>query len=146
VLQAFTGRAVLMALAGLLAPGPPLITDRANPLGVGPAWLTSTSWPSPVVVTGFWALPAAIVTAVLRYRLYDIDRLVSRTVTYGVVAGLLAAVYVAGVFLLSGVLPLEGDLAVAASTLAVGASRRGCDAGPAWRTMACPERARRPAR
>jgi hypothetical protein len=68
-----------------------------------------------------WALPAAITVAILRYRLYEIDRLVSRTVSYAVVIGMLVAVYAGGVFLLRSLLPVEGDLAVAASTLAVAA-------------------------
>jgi hypothetical protein len=72
-------------------------------------------------VAGYWALPAAIVTAVLRYRLYDIDRLISRSITYTVVVGLLTAVYAGGVFVLPGWLRLQGDLTVAASTLAAAA-------------------------
>jgi hypothetical protein len=73
------------------------------------------------VAIGLWGLPAAIVVAITRYRLYEIDRLVSRTVSYAVVVGALAAVYAGGVFLLSSLLPLESDLAVAASTLLVAA-------------------------
>ena len=70
------------------------------------------------------ALAAAVAVAVLRYRLYEIDRLVNRTLVYGLVTALLAGVYAAGVFLLGGLLdPATGDsaLAVAASTLAVAA-------------------------
>jgi hypothetical protein len=48
-----------------------------------------------------WALPASIAIAVLRYRLYDIDRLINRTVVYGVLTALLAGVY-AGLVLLLG--------------------------------------------
>ncbi len=72
-----------------------------------------------VVVGGFWALPLAVVAAVLRYRLYEIDRIVSRTVTYAVVVGVLLAAYSGSVVLLRGLLPVEGDLPVAVSTLAV---------------------------
>jgi hypothetical protein len=65
-------------------------------------------------------IPITIAVAILRYRLYAIDRIVSRTVSYGVVVGLLALVYVTGVFVVQAVLPGEQtDLAVAASTLAV---------------------------
>lgn len=46
-----------------------------------------------VIGVGFGALPTAIGLAAVRYRLYDIDRLVSRTITYGVVVGLLVAVH-----------------------------------------------------
>ncbi|HSK91427.1 MAG TPA: hypothetical protein VK875_08945 [Euzebyales bacterium] len=74
-----------------------------------------------IVLAGYWALPGAIVMAVLRYRLYDIDRLISRTITYAVVVGLLTALYAGGVFLLPAWLGLQGDLTVAASTLAAAA-------------------------
>jgi hypothetical protein len=74
-----------------------------------------------IAATAFWSLPAAIVIAITRYRLYEIDRLISRTATYALVVGMSGAVYAGGVFLLRGLLPLEGDLAIAASTLAVAA-------------------------
>ncbi len=73
-----------------------------------------------VAATGF--LFVAIAVAILRYRLYDIDRIVSRTVSYALVSGLLVALFLGIVFVFGSVLPFEGDLAVAASTLAVAAS------------------------
>jgi hypothetical protein len=72
----------------------------------------------------FSALPVAIGIAVLRYRLYDIDRLVNRTVVYGLLTVLLAGVYAGLVFALSGLLnpaDQQSALAVAASTLVVAA-------------------------
>jgi hypothetical protein len=65
--------------------------------------------------------PAAVLVAMLRYRLYDIDRLVSRTVTYGVLTATIVVVYVAVVGLLSQLGLPEGssDVVVAAVTLAV---------------------------
>jgi hypothetical protein len=67
-------------------------------------------------------LPIAIGIAVLRYHLYDIDRIISRTLTYGLLTVALFAVYTAGFAFLQTVLaPLTsggGPIAVAASTLA----------------------------
>jgi hypothetical protein len=73
---------------------------------------------------GLTLFPLATGIAVLRYRLYDIDRLISRTLVYGLLTVLLGAVYVVGVFGLGRLLnPVTGEsaLAVAASTLAVAA-------------------------
>ncbi|MEX1272139.1 MAG: hypothetical protein WEB55_06790 [Acidimicrobiia bacterium] len=66
-------------------------------------------------------LPIAIGVAILRHRLYDIDRIISRTVSYAVLTALLVGVFVASVFLLRAVFPWEGDLPVAVSTLGVAA-------------------------
>jgi hypothetical protein len=62
-------------------------------------------------------LPASIAAAVLRYRLYDIDRVVSRTVSYAVVTGLVVGGYVGLVALIETVLGFSSGIAVAASTL-----------------------------
>jgi hypothetical protein len=67
-------------------------------------------------------VPISAGIAILRYRLYDIDLVINRTLVYGSLTVLLGAVYVAGVLVLGGVLaPLteRNDLAVAGSTLAV---------------------------
>jgi hypothetical protein len=69
-------------------------------------------------------LSGAILVAMLKYRLYDIDRILNRTLVYGLVTSLLIGVYAGLVFLLGRLLdPATGDsaLAVAASTLAVAA-------------------------
>jgi hypothetical protein len=71
-----------------------------------------------------WAIYLAIGIAILRHRLYDIDRLINRTLVYGLLTVLLAVVYAGGVFVLGRLLnPVTGEsaLAVAASTLAVAA-------------------------
>jgi hypothetical protein len=72
-----------------------------------------------------WILfPATILVAVLRYRLYEIDRVVSRAVSYAVITGVLVICYAVAVVLLGQVIsPLtaESEVAVAASTLLVAA-------------------------
>ena len=75
--------------------------------------------------SGFALLPVAIGIAVLRYRLFEIDRIVSRTVSYGLLSAGLVALYLVVVALLRSLLdPFTGSstLAVAGSTLAVAAA------------------------
>jgi hypothetical protein len=73
------------------------------------------------LVTGALAcVPIAIGIAILRYRLYDIDRIINRTLVYGILTALLAAVY-AGVAVGLGTVVGESSLVVAASTLLVAA-------------------------
>jgi hypothetical protein len=70
------------------------------------------------------ALAVTVAAAIVRHQLYDIDRVINRTLVYGLLTALLGLVYVAGVFLLGRLLdPADGqsELAVAASTLAVAA-------------------------
>jgi hypothetical protein len=69
----------------------------------------------------FLCLWTAIAMAVLKYRLYDIDRIISRTLAYAIVTGLLIGVYAGLVLLATRVLPLSSPVAVAASTLAAAA-------------------------
>ena len=59
--------------------------------------------------------------AVLRYRLYDIDRIISRTLAYAIVTGLLVGVYAGLVLLATQVLHFHSTVAVAASTLVAAA-------------------------
>lgn len=67
-------------------------------------------------------IPISIALAIVRHRLFDIDRLISRTVAYTVVVGTLAAVYVAGaVWLPTQVTGDQSPIFVAGSTLAVAA-------------------------
>lgn len=66
-------------------------------------------------------IPIAVGAAILRYRLYDIDRLISRTVSYGLITAVLLASFAGAVFLSSRLFPRQSDLGVAASTLAVAA-------------------------
>jgi hypothetical protein len=67
------------------------------------------------------ALPVSIGVAILKYRLYDIDRILSRTLAYVIVTGLLVGVYAGLVLLATRVLSFSSPVAVAASTLAAAA-------------------------
>jgi hypothetical protein len=66
-------------------------------------------------------LPLSTGAAILRYRLYDLDRIVSRTLAYGLLTVLLGLGYAAVVLGLGGLLPDSSNLVVAAATLAVAA-------------------------
>jgi hypothetical protein len=92
------------------------------------AWIadiTSRSdFPVEVVLMGMLStliVPVTLGVAILRYRLYEINRLISRTVTYAFVIGVLGAIYGGVVFMLNSLQPFQTDLAVAASTLTVAA-------------------------
>ncbi len=66
-------------------------------------------------------LPAAIGVGIVKYRLYDIDRIFSRTLAYAIVTGLLVGVYLGLVLLASLVRPSSSPAVVAGSTLIVAA-------------------------
>ena len=63
-------------------------------------------------------LPAGIGIGITRYRLYEIDRLISRTLSYALLTGLLVGVFAGLVLLTTDVLPFSSPVGVAASTLA----------------------------
>jgi hypothetical protein len=89
-----------------------------------------------LVAVGGLGGPIAIGVAILRYRLYEIDTLINRTLVYGALTAALVAVYVGSVVALQGLLRAltggESQLAIVASTLAVAAMftplRRGIQA------------------
>ncbi len=85
---------------------------------------------NPVAGALFWAfllviptagIPLACAVAVLKYRLYEIDRIISRTLAYAIVTGLLIGVYAGLVLLATQVFQVHAPVAVAASTLAAAA-------------------------
>jgi peptidoglycan/LPS O-acetylase OafA/YrhL len=80
--------------------------------------LALAGWAS---VVGTVFLPLATGAAILRYRLYDLDRIVSRTVAYGLLTVLLGLGYAVVVLGLGRLLPEGSSLVVAAATLAVAA-------------------------
>jgi hypothetical protein len=74
-----------------------------------------------LMMVALLAIPATMGVAILRYRLYDIDRLINRTLVYVTLSALLAGAYLLAVLVLQSLLPLRDDspAIVAASTLAV---------------------------
>jgi hypothetical protein len=74
-----------------------------------------------IAEAGFLALPLSMGVAILKYRLFDIDRIISRTLAYAAVTGLLVGVYAGIVLLATQVVSITTPVAVAASTLAAAA-------------------------
>ena len=77
--------------------------------------------PAAVAVGVGVVLPVCLGVAILKYRLYDIDRIISRTLAYAIVTGLLAGLYAGLVLLATRVLSFHSTVAVAAATLAAAA-------------------------
>lgn len=77
-------------------------------------------WRSMIGTATIAIVPLSVALAIIKYRLYDVDRVISRTVSYVLVVGLLGAVFAAGVVWIPQALTLDdAPLLVAASTLAV---------------------------
>ena len=74
-----------------------------------------------VATIAITALPISVGIGVLKFRLYEIDRLISRTLSYAIVTGSLVAVFLGVVVLTTDVLPFSSPVGVAASTLAAAA-------------------------
>ncbi len=81
------------------------------------ALIASTNLQNAVSSGAVALIAVAIGIAVLRYRLYDIDRIISRTVAYAIVTGLLIGIYAGLVLLATQVLGIHSAVAVAAATL-----------------------------
>jgi hypothetical protein len=83
--------------------------------------VSSTSVAGEILSFGLAALPVGIGVGILKYRLYDIDRIISRTLAYAIVTGLLIGIYAGLVLLATDVLSFHAPVAVAVSTLAAAA-------------------------
>jgi hypothetical protein len=66
--------------------------------------------------------PVTVGVAIMRYRLYDIERVISRTVSYALLTGMLVGLYAAVVTFVTRVLPFSSSVGVVASTLAAAAA------------------------
>jgi hypothetical protein len=104
-----------LALGAVLAAATLLVLLALVPTGDEVA----LGWVSAVLLA---LLPLATGAAILRYRLYDIDRIISRTLAYGLLTVLLGLGYAATVLGLGRLLPEGSSLVVAAATLAVAAA------------------------
>ena len=96
------------SVAGLLF----LVSGGANS-APGAVWI--------LILLGWVALPFSIGVGILRYRLYEIDRLISRTLSYAILTALLAGTFLGLIALTTNTLALSGRVGVAASTLAAAA-------------------------
>jgi hypothetical protein len=99
------------ALAAVAIPATAAMSGRPGILGVV----------GDVAGVGLLGLPVCMGVAILRYRLFDIDRIISRTLAYAIVTGLLAVVYAAVVLLATRAFGFHSTVAVAAATLAAAA-------------------------
>jgi hypothetical protein len=107
--------AVVGFLLTLVAVGPPPVDLPQEQVGRG---LVSMLLMDLFVL----AIPVSIGVAVLKYRLFDIDRLINRTLVYGLLTAILGLGYVGAVLVLSQALGQDrSNLAVAGATLAVAA-------------------------
>jgi hypothetical protein len=97
-----------------------LLTAPALAPGLANAWLGTVIW-SMLFLTPVAGIPLACMVAVLKYRLYDLGRIVSRTVSYAIVTGLLLGVYAGLVLLATRVIKTTSPVAVAGATLAAAA-------------------------
>jgi hypothetical protein len=86
-----------------------------------PVWLLALQLGA---LLSFLLIPAAFGVAILRYDLYDIDRIISRTTSYAIVTGLLLATYATLVATATRLLHTQQPLVVAAATLTVAALAR----------------------
>jgi hypothetical protein len=104
-----------MALAGMVLG----LLALVIPLALAARTFDLFEWAFGVCVA---VLPLAVGAAILRYRLYDLDRIVSRTVAYGLLTVLLGGVYAAVVLGLGQLAGRRSNLLVAGATLAVAAA------------------------
>ena len=111
-----------LAYAAAVATGGSILV-YTPPEALGARWVTSVGYV--VVELGVLGIPISIGIAILRYRLYEIDTLINRTLVYGSLTVTLVALYFGGIVVLQRVFVLltgqQSTLAVVASTLLIAA-------------------------
>ena len=118
-LKWFAAVATVTGVAALVSFATNNPSDATGPTG---AIGTVSAVSNVLIYVGLAVLPVAIGIAVLRYRLYEIDRIVSRTIAYGLLSAIVGGLFVGGILVFGAALaPLTGsnELAVAGSTLLV---------------------------
>ena len=89
-------------------------------MGEAPGWGTQPA-ANALTIIGAGALPVCMGVAVLKYRLYELNRVISRVVSYALITALLSGVFSGLVLLATHVLPFRTPVAVAVSTLVIAA-------------------------
>jgi hypothetical protein len=111
------------AYAAVVAAGGSLLYDTAISEAIGLRWLEWAGYV--VVVAALVGFPISIGIAIVRYRLYDIDVIINRTLVYGSLTVTLVALYFGGIVVLQRIFVLltgqQSTLAVVASTLLIAA-------------------------
>jgi len=88
--------------------------------GNAPGWGNQTVVGAAVIL-GTAALPVCLGVAVLKYRLYELNRIISRVVSYTLITALLAGLFAGLILLATHVLPVKGPVPVAVATLVIAA-------------------------
>jgi hypothetical protein len=114
-----------LAYAAAVATGGNILA-YTPPEAIGAPWVTSAGYV--LVELGVLGIPISIGIAILRYRLYEIDTLINRTLVYGALTVLLAVVYFGGVTATEAILGAftgqqqQSQIAIVVSTLVIAAS------------------------
>ena len=98
-----------------------LVASTVGPYAAGEAFGSDGPLANDAIELGASVLLVCIGIAVLKYRLYDIDRIISRVISYLIITAVLAGVFAALVLFATSVLPVKAPVSVAAATLAAAA-------------------------
>ena len=117
---AFAASILGLGFSSYIIPSVFVVEDPTG--GAGPLWVNLLE---DAVTLSFAGVPVAVGIAILRYRLYEIDTLINRTLVYGTLTATLIALYFGGIVLLQRLfvtlIGQQSTLAVVASTLLIAA-------------------------